>query len=89
MIIPSRAAVDAWCGVRTTLYQRIAGILAPVIYAGVLLLIALRWRYLPEQIPTHYDFAGNVNGWGSRWTLLTVRQPPISAIGARDPKTHT
>ena len=72
MIIPSRAAVDAYCGVRTTLYQRIAGILAPVIYAGAFLLIALRWRTLPEQVPTHYDFAGNVNGWGSRWTLVIM-----------------
>ena len=78
MIIPSRAAVDAWCGVRTTLYQRIAGILAPVIYAGVLLLITLRWRYLPEQIPTHYDFAGNVTSWGSRWTLLIL--PAIGLV---------
>ena len=71
-IIPSRAAVDAWCGCRTTVYQRIAGILAPVIYAGLFLLIALQWRHLPERIPTHYDFAGNVNGWGSRWTLLIL-----------------
>ncbi len=71
-LIPSRAAVDAFCGCRTTVYQRVAGILAPAIYAGVFLLIALRWRLMPERIPTHYDFAGNVNGWGSRWTLVIL-----------------
>ena len=92
MIIPSREAADAWCGVRTTLYQRIAGILAPVIYAGVFLLIALRWQTLPEQVPTHYDFAGNVNGWGSRWTLVIM--PAIGlladlaiAVSLRFPRT--
>ncbi len=78
MIIPSRAAVDAYCGVRTTLYQRIAGILAPVIHAGVFLFIALRWHTLPEQVPTHYDFAGNVTAWGSRWTLLIM--PAIGLV---------
>ena len=72
MIIPSKAQVDAICGSRTTLYQRIAGILAPVIYAALFLFIAVRWRSLPERIPTHYDFAGNVTGWGSRWMLAVM-----------------
>ena len=72
MKIPSRAWVDAYCGSRTTVYQRVAGILAPLIYAGVFVFIALRWRYLPEQIPTHYDFNGNVDGWGSRWNLIVM-----------------
>ena len=72
MLIPSRAAVDAYCGSRTTLYHRIAGIVAPVIYAALFLFVALRWRSLPERIPTHYDFAGNVTGWGSRWMLVIM-----------------
>ena len=72
MFIPSRAQVDAAVGSRTTLYHRIAGILAPVIYAALLLFVAVRWRSLPERIPTHYDFAGNVTGWGSRWMLAAM-----------------
>jgi hypothetical protein len=84
--------VDALCGVRTTVYQRIVGILAPLLYAGVFLLIALRWRYLPEQIPTHFDMTGNVNGWGSRWTLAVL--PAVGlvsdlsmAVALRFPRT--
>ena len=92
MKIPSRAWVDAYCGSRTTVYQRVAGILAPLIYAGVFVFIALRWRYLPEQIPTHYDFAGNADGWGSRWNLIVM--PAIGllvdltvAIASRFPRS--
>ena len=77
MIIPSRAAVDAFCGSRTTIYQRVAGILAPVLYGALFLFIAVRWRSLPERIPTHYDFAGNVTGWGSRWMIVIM---PVMGI---------
>ncbi len=72
MKIPSRAWVDAFCGSRTTLWQRILGIASPLIFAGVFIFLALRWRYLPEQIPTHYNFAGEVDGYGSRTTLLIL-----------------
>ena len=78
-LIPSRAAVDAWCGCRTTLWQRIAGILSPLILIGTLAFIALRWNSLPEQIPTHYDLAGNINGYGSRRTLLIM---PLMGLAA-------
>lgn len=33
---------------------------------------------LPERIPTHFDAAGNANGWGSPATLLLL---PIVAVG--------
>jgi uncharacterized membrane protein len=71
-LIPSRAWADAFCGSRTTLWQRIAGILSPVILLGTILFIVLRWRTLPEQIPTHYNMAGEIDGYGSRWTLLVL-----------------
>lgn len=78
MIIPSRAAVDALCGCRTTLYQRIAGIIAPVLYAGLFVFLALQWRTLPEQIPTHFDISGNVTGYGSKWVLILL--PAIGVV---------
>ena len=71
-LIPSRAWADAFCGSRTTLWQRVLGILSPVILAGTVVFIAIRWRYLPERIPTHYNFAGEIDGYGSRWTLLLM-----------------
>ncbi len=34
--------------------------------------------HLPDRIPTHFDAAGNANGWGSPATLLLL---PILAVG--------
>ena len=68
----SRAWLEAYCGAPTTLYQRIAAILAPAILLGTVAAVLIAWRHLPQQIPTHYDFAGNVNGYGGRGTLLVM-----------------
>ena len=70
MRIPSRAQVDAFCGSPATRWQRIAGILSPVILLGSLAYILIVWRSLPEQIPTHYNFAGEIDGYGGRGALL-------------------
>ena len=72
MRIPSRAQVDAFCGSPTTPYQRIAGILAPLILLGSIVYILIIWKKLPEQIPTHYNFAGEIDGYGGRGTLLLM-----------------
>lgn len=59
--------------------------------AGVIILlslisyVALQWGDLPEKIPTHYNFSGQADAWGSKsaplylpgaallvWILLTV-----------------
>ena len=72
MRIPSRAQVDAFCGCPTTRYQRIAGILAPLILLGSIVYILIIWHRLPEQIPTHYNFAGEIDGYGGRGTLLLM-----------------
>ena len=72
MRIPSRAQVDAFCGSPTTRYQRIAGILAPLILLGTIVYILILWHKLPEQIPTHYNAAGEIDGYGGRGTLLLM-----------------
>ena len=72
MRIPSRAQVDAFCGSPTTRYQRIAGILAPLILLGTIVYILIIWQKLPEQIPTHYNFAGEIDGYGGRGSLLLM-----------------
>lgn len=32
--------------------------------------IGLLWSSLPEQIPVHFNFAGEANGYGEKWVLL-------------------
>ena len=72
MLIPSRAQVDAFCGSPTTRYQRIAGILAPLILLGAIVYILAVWHTLPEKVPTHYNFAGEIDGYGGRGSLLLM-----------------
>ena len=43
------------------------------ISAFVPLVITLIWlRFLPDQIPSHYDFRGNIDRWGSKWDALLL-----------------
>ena len=72
MRIPSRAEVDAFCGSPTTLWQRILGILSPVVLLGSIAFILIRFPSLPEQIPTHYNMAGEIDGYGGRFSLLLM-----------------
>ena len=79
MGIPTRAQVDAFCGAPATRWQRIAGILAPALLAGTILYILILWHKLPEQIPTHYNASGQIDGYGGRGTLLLM--PVIGLVG--------
>ncbi len=55
-------------------------------------LVALAWPYLPEQVPTHWGFNGQVDGWSSPaslWLLCAIS--PILSLGLQflprlDPK---
>lgn len=72
MRIPSRAEVDAFCGSPSTLWQRVLGILAPVLLLGSIVFILIRWPRLPEQIPSHYSIAGEIDGYSGRGILLLM-----------------
>ncbi len=72
MRIPGRSRADAFCGGPPTLYQRLAGILAPLILLGTIAYLLIIWQRLPEQIPTHYNAAGEIDGTGGRGTLLLM-----------------
>ncbi|MBR5343753.1 MAG: DUF1648 domain-containing protein [Oscillospiraceae bacterium] len=72
MRIPSRAEVDAFCGSPSTRWQRVLGIVSPVLLIGAIVFILIRWPQLPEQIPSHYNFAGEVDGYSGRGMLLLM-----------------
>lgn len=43
------------------------------ISAFVPLVITLIWlQFLPDQVPLHYDFHGNIDRWGSKWENLLI-----------------
>ena len=47
----------------------ISYVLLVVTVAGVFIFI---WKNGGEPVPTHYNFAGEVDGYGSAWTLLLM-----------------
>ena len=68
----TRAQADAFCGSPETVYHRVSRIIPWVIFGITGLLLAALWRTIPAEIPTHYDFSGNVTSSGSKWTLLVL-----------------
>lgn len=57
--------------------QRAFDILTSIAFAaGIVYLIAV-WGQIPDQIPAHYNGAGEVNRWGSKWELILL---PVIAI---------
>ena len=92
MRIPSRAEVDAFCGSPTTLWQRVLGILSPALLLGTVVYILIRWPHLPEQIPLHYNIAGEIDGYGGRGMLLLMPviglvSDAVIALAGRFPKS--
>lgn len=67
-------------------YQRIMHILTGLVFIAMWVYIILVWGDLPDRIPTHYSFAGEVDGWGSKASILllpvigTVMLPLLIAV---------
>ncbi|MGI6030102.1 MAG: DUF1648 domain-containing protein [Eubacteriales bacterium] len=40
-----------------------------VVMAGTLLWLWRQWPYLPEQLPSHYNLAGQVDRMADKWTI--------------------
>lgn len=79
MHIPTRAEVDAFCGSPGTRWQRALGFAAPAVLLASIVFILIRFPALPEQIPTHYNARGEIDGTGGRFTLLLM--PLIGLVG--------
>ena len=54
---------------RPTVFDIICNILCLVLLIGSGVWIILQWGDMPAQIPTHFDFAGNPNAYGSKMTI--------------------
>ncbi len=67
-----RAEIDAFCGGRETLYQRIAFFVAPAILLAGIVYVAVRYPQLPAEIPSHYNFYGEIDGYSGRGTLWVM-----------------
>lgn len=50
-------------------YHIVFGILSPLLQIALIVWLACIFRTLPDKVPTHYDFSGNVTGTGGKGTL--------------------
>ncbi len=55
------------------------GWLEVVLLAAPFLLLALYWNDLPERIPTHWDWRGQIDGWGTKTRGIFII--PLTALG--------
>lgn len=56
---------------KSNLY-RITTSICVIMLAAATLFVLMRWSQLPEQIPTHYNFAGEVDGYGGKGSLILM-----------------
>ncbi len=47
-------------------------------YVGSIILLIIMWSVLPDEVPGHYNAAGEVDRWGSKWELFIL--PFIGAL---------
>ena len=63
---------------KATLFDRIKNVFSCLMLAGVWIYLLVQWSSLPEKLPGHYNFAGEIDRWGSRGELLIV--PVVIAL---------
>ena len=76
-----------------TLLERFANIVGIAGLLGMAVMVVFNWGNLPDTVPTHFNGAGEADGWGSKYTLLIV---PVTALFVyillevieRKPHTH-
>ena len=51
---------------------RVTTAICLLLLATATLFVLMRWQQLPEQIPTHYNFAGEVDGYGGKGSLILL-----------------
>lgn len=46
--------------------------LSLLLLLGTAVFLAAYWRRIPEEVPMHFNAAGEINRWGSKWWLLML-----------------
>ena len=58
--------------IEKTMLEKLANIIGIASILFMVLYIALNWSALPDTVPMHFNAAGEVDGWGSKWSLLIL-----------------
>ena len=62
---------------KTTKPQIVMEVIGGLIIIGMFLFVLLQWGDIPQKIPEHYDFTGQVDKWGDKTGVLIM---PIMAV---------
>ena len=63
---------------RRKVFDRVLLVLSLLTLIGTALFLAVYWRRMPEEIPTHFNAAGQADGWGSKSSILLL--PIVGAV---------
>ena len=56
--------------IKNNLADKIMEAICLVLMVGIVLYLMITWGNIPDKVPMHYDWAGNVDRWGSKGELL-------------------
>lgn len=57
---------------RKEILYLIMTVIGGVILLGTTTYTCIMWQQVPEQVPLHYDFSGNVNGYGGKGSMILL-----------------
>ncbi|MGM9944188.1 MAG: DUF1648 domain-containing protein [Lysinibacillus sp.] len=56
--------------IEKSMLEKLANIIGIASIVGMILYIALNWSALPDTVPIHFNAAGEVDSWGSKWLIF-------------------
>lgn len=56
--------------IKTTFFHKIIFYLCLTLLIGTFVYLFIVWNQLPQKIPAHYNGAGQINRWGSKFELF-------------------
>ncbi|MCC3358618.1 DUF1648 domain-containing protein [Bacillus sp. REN16] len=55
-----------------TLYEKMLESLSILFLLGIYVFIIVNWGEIPDRVPTHFNFAGEPDGWGGKASVLIL-----------------
>ncbi|MEH7238211.1 DUF1648 domain-containing protein [Bacillus sp. JJ1562] len=55
-----------------TFSEKILVSLSVLFLLGIYVYIIINWSEIPDRVPTHFNFAGEPDSWGGKWSVLIL-----------------
>ena len=79
--------------IEKTMLEKIANIIGMTSIVVMILYIAFNWSAFPDDVPIHFNAAGEVDRWGSKWMMfflpiITIALHLFMEVIEKRPHTH-